>query len=94
MSRTSYYYDPPKSLHMIHKPGLVCDICGRLDSIEPANSLNMIPMPCSAMDEEYGHDGGNVHAHIKCARKQYRILREELRAIEAEFEKRNIKLEA
>jgi hypothetical protein len=77
MSRTSYYYPSPDSLEMIDAPGECCEGCGELGRIQKAGSL--VPMPCDAALEEYGHSEGDVHMHLECAeavRDEYKRLYE------------------
>ena len=90
MSRISYYYSPQSSTNIVREPGLVCDYCGKLSKIEKEEGSTMIPMPMTAIDEEYGREEGDIHAHPSCALKVYKRMKLELRQMEKELKKRKI----
>jgi len=89
MSRTSYYYDPPGSLSVVNGPGLVCDVCGKL-RVEKAEGSTMVPMPCTPIDEEFGHTDGNIHAHPKCAIRQYKQMKKNIQKLEVVLRKHKL----
>lgn len=63
MSKTSYYYGSPGDPYKtINKPGVLCDYCGE---VGPAGT--MVEMPKTPIDNEFGLEEGNIHAHLECA---------------------------
>lgn len=84
--RVSYYYDDKDQ--MVEKPGECCDYCGKLALIKPAGTL--VPMPHTAIDDEYGHEKGDIHMHPKCALRWYKRHKKELAQAEKALRKRGL----
>jgi hypothetical protein len=88
MSRTNYY-QINDSYPLIQEPGEVCDGCCKLP---PEKAGSMVPMPCDASHEEYGHESGDIHMHLECAikaRDEYKRLYAEADAAIKAFEVNN-----